>query len=137
MTGPVGAALMINAALGSATSGAIDAGNKSTIASDFVANSKAQGTQAQHQANLIRDIDTAHAQVTKAGADIGALGGPLGAWFGSLIANAIQDSGPKNSYDDMKTAFSFNGRYNPQDTGAVNSGTTANLSGVSNIQSNI
>lgn len=137
LTGPVGAALAINAAVGSAVAGGIDASNKSTIASDFVANSKVQGSQSTYQANLVRDMDTAHANVTKAGADIGALGGPLGAWFGSLIANAIQDSGPKDLYNDLKTGYSFDGKYNPQDTGAVNSASTSQLSGVSNIQSNI
>nr|UMO75676.1 MAG: hypothetical protein [Polycipiviridae sp.] len=137
MTGPVGAALMVNAAIGSAVSGAIDTSNKSAIASDFVQNQKVQGSQSTHQAQLVRDLDTAHAQVTKSGADMGALGGPLGAWFGSLIANAIQDSAPKNLYDDLKTGYSFDGRYNPQDTGAVNSATTSQLSGESNIQSTL
>lgn len=137
LSGPIGAAALLNAAAGAATSGAIDAGNKATIASDFVANSKVQGSQSTHQAQLIRDMDTAHAQVTKAGSDIGGLAGPLGAWFGSLIANAIQDSGPKDNYNDLKTGYSFDGRYNPQDTGAVNSQTTSSLSGQSNLVSNV
>lgn len=137
LTGPLGVAAMINSALGSATAGAIDAGNKATIASDFAHNSKAQGPQAGQQANLIRDLDTAHASITHSGAQIGGIAGPLGAWFGSLIANAIQDTGPKDNYSDLKTAFSFGGKYNPQDTGAVNSASTASLTGETNLISNV
>lgn len=137
LTGPVGVALAINSALGSATAGAIDAGNKSTIASDYAFNAKQQGSSAGFQANLIRDLDTAHSQITASGAQIGGLAGPLGAWFGSLIANAIQDSEPKDNYSDLKTGYSFEGRFNPQDTGAVNTQSTANLSGETNLISNV
>lgn len=137
LTGPVGAAVALNAALGSATAGAINAGNQSTIASDFAFNAKQQGSNAQHQAQLIKEMDTAHAQITNSGAQIGGLAGPLGAWFGSLIANAIQDTGPKDNYSDLKTGFSFDGRFNPQDTGAVNTASTANLTGETNLISNV
>nr|UMO75688.1 MAG: hypothetical protein [Polycipiviridae sp.] len=138
LTGPVGIAAAINAAAGAATAGAINAGNQNIISNDFVANSKQQGSQSTHQANLIRELDTAHAQVTNAGASIGGLAGPLGAWLGSLITNAIQDTGPNdNHYSDLKTGYSFEGRFNPQDTGAVGSASTANLSGESNLISNV
>lgn len=137
LTGPLGVAAAINSALGSATASAINAGNQSTIVSDFAHNSQQQGPAAQHQASLIRDLDSAHASITNSGAQIGGIAGPLGAWFGSLIANAIQDSGPKDNYNDLKTSFSFDGRFNPQDTGAVNSQTTANLSGETNLISNV
>lgn len=137
LTGPAGIAAAINAAAGAATASAIDAGNKSTIASDYVANTKVQGSQSTHQAQLLKEIDTAHANVTASGAQIGGLFGPVGAWLGSSLANAIQDSAPKDTYNDLKTGYSFEGRFNPQDTGSVNSGTTANLSGQTNIQSNI
>lgn len=137
LTGPLGVAAMINSALGSATAGAINSGNQSTIASDFAHNSKQQGPQAGQQASLIRDLDTAHASITHSGAQIGGIAGPLGAWFGSLIANAIQDSGPKDNYSDLKTAFSFDGKYNPQDTGAVNAASTASLTGETNMVSNV
>lgn len=137
-TGPIGIAAAINAAAGAATAGAINAGNQNVISQDYVHNSKVQGSQAIHQANLIKEMDSAHAQITNAGASIGGLAGPLGAWLGSLITNAIQDSGPSdNHYDDLKTGYSFEGRFNPQDTGAVGSATTANLSGESNLQSNV
>lgn len=138
LTGPVGIAAAINAAAGAATAGAINAGNQNIISQDYVHNSKVQGSQAIHQANLIKEMDSAHAQITNAGASIGGLAGPLGAWLGSLITNAIQDTGPNNNhYDDLKTGYSFEGRFNPQDTGAVGSATTANLSGESNLQSNV
>lgn len=136
--GPIGIAAALNAAAGSATAGAINANNQNVISADFVANSKVAGSQSTHQANLIRSMDEAHAQITNAGASIGGLAGPLGAWFGSLIANAIQDTGPNdNHYNDLKTGYSFEGRFNPQDTGAVNSASTANLSGESNLVSNV
>lgn len=137
LTGPIGVAAAINSALGAATASAINSGNQATIVSDFAYNSKAQGTNAGHQAALIRDLDTAHASITNSGAQIGGIAGPLGAWFGSLIANAIQDSGPKDNYSDLKTSFGFGGRYNPQDTGAVNTHTTADLSGETNLISNV
>nr|UMO75658.1 MAG: hypothetical protein [Polycipiviridae sp.] len=137
LTGPAGIAAAINAAAGAATASAIDAGNKSTIASDYVANTKVQGSQSTHQAQLLKEIDTAHANVTASGAQIGGLFGPVGAWLGGSLANAIQDSSPKDTYSDLKTGYSFEGRFNPQDTGSVNSATTANLSGQTNIQSNI
>lgn len=137
LTGPIGLAAAINAAAGAGTASAIDASNKATISSDYVANTKVQGSQSTHQAQLLKEIDTAHAGITASGAQIGGLAGPLGAWFGSLIANAVQDSTPKDTYNDLKTGYSFDGRFNPQDTGSVNSGTTANLSGQTNIQSNI
>lgn len=137
LTGPVGVAAAINAALGAATAGAINAGNQATIASDFAYNSKQQGASAQHQAQLIKEMDSAHAQITNAGAQIGGLAGPIGAWFGSLIANAIQDTGPKDNYSDLKTGYSFEGRFNPQDTGAVNTNSTANLTGETNLISNV
>lgn len=137
LAGPVGIAAAINAAAGAGTASAIDASNKSIISSDFVANSKVQGSQSTHQAQLVKELDTAHANITASGAQIGGLAGPLGAWFGSLIANAVQDSSPRDLYNDLKTGYSFDGRFNPQDTGSVNSATTANLSGQSNIQSNL
>lgn len=137
LSGPLGIAAALNAAAGAATSGAIDAGNRATVASDYVANTKVQGSQSQHQANLVRELDTAHNTITKAGSDVGGIFGPLGAWFGSMIANAIQDNAPKGLYDQLKTGYSFEGRFNPQDTNAVQSQSTASLSGVSNIQSNI
>lgn len=137
LTGPIGVAAAINSALGAATASAINSGNQATIASDFAQNSKAQGSQAGHQASLIRDLDSAHASITNSGAQIGGIAGPLGAWFGSLIANAIQDTGPKDNYSDLKTGFSFDGRFNPQDTGAVNTHTTADLSGQTNLVSNV
>lgn len=137
LTGPIGVAAAINSALGAATASAINSGNQATIASDFAQNSKAQGSQAGHQASLIRDLDSAHASITNSGAQIGGIAGPLGAWFGSLIANAIQDTGPKDNYSDLKTGFSFDGRFNPQDTGVVNTHTTADLSGQTNLVSNV
>lgn len=137
LTGPVGVAAAINSALGAATAGAINSGNQAQIASDFAQNSKAKGDSATHQASLIRDLDSAHASITNSGAQIGGIAGPLGAWFGSLIANAIQDTGPKDNYSDLKTGFSFNGRFNPQDTGAVDSHSTAALSGQTNLVSNV
>lgn len=137
LSGPLGVAAMINSALGSATAGAINSGNQSTIASDYAHNMKAQGPQAGNQAALIKDLDTAHASITHSGAQIGGIAGPLGAWFGSLIANAIQDSGPKDNYNDLKTGFSFDGKYNPQDTGAVNAASTASLTGETNLISNV
>lgn len=135
LTGPVGIAAAINAAAGGATAGAIDASNKASISSDYVANSKVRGSQSIHQANLIKEMDTAHAGITASGAQIGGLFGPLGAIFGAKLADAFQDSKPSNLYDSLKTGYSFEGRFNPQDTGSANSATTANLSGHTDMTS--
>lgn len=135
LSGPIGMAAAINAAIGGATAGAIDASNKAAISADYVANQKVQGSQSTHQANLIREMDTAHAGITASGAQIGGLFGPIGAIFGAKLADAIQDSGPSNLYDNLKTGYSFDGRFNPQDTGSANSATTANLSGQTEMTS--
>lgn len=130
---PVGMIALLNSMAGDATAAGINAANMSNISKNFVSNSMKPGASSTFQAQLIRDRDTAHAGITNAGAKIGGIAGPLGAWFGSLIANAIQDSGPKNDYEDFKTAYSFDGRVNPQDTNLVGSATTNDLSGEFNM----
>lgn len=135
LTGPVGIAAAINAAAGGATAGAIDASNKASISNDYVQNSKVRGSQSTHQANLIKEMDSAHAGITASGASIGGLFGPIGAIFGAKLADAFQDSKPSNLYDNLKTGYSFEGRFNPQDTGSVNSATTAGLSGHTDMTS--
>lgn len=134
---PWGAIALLNSMLGDATSAGIDASNRQTITKDFQANSMKPGSQSQFQAGLIREQQTIHANNELAGSRIGGVFGPLGAWFGSLLANAIQDNAPKDIYNTMKTGYSFDGKFNPQDTAAVNSGTTAELSGQTNMQDNL
>lgn len=134
---PWGAIALVNSMLGDATAAGIDAGNRSTINKDFQANSMQLGSASQYQAGLIRDTQQIHANNELAGARIGGVFGPLGAYFGSLLANALQDNAPRDLYDSLKTGYSFDGKFNPQDTGSVNSGTTANLSGETNLQDNL
>lgn len=136
-TTPWGAIALLNSMLGDAASAGIDASNRSTIQKDFQENSMKPGSQSQFQAHLIQNKQNIHANNELAGSRIGGVFGPLGAWFGSLLANAIQDSAPKDTYNDFKTGYTFDGKFNPQDTGAVNSGTTAALSGETNMQDNI
>nr|UXD80072.1 hypothetical protein [Myrmica scabrinodis virus 1] len=134
---PWGAIALVNSMLGDATAAGIDAGNRSTINKDFQANSMQPGSASQYQAGLIKDTQQIHANNELAGARIGGVFGPLGAYFGSLLANALQDNAPRDLYDSLKTGYSFDGKFNPQDTGSVNSGTTANLSGETNMQDNL
>lgn len=131
---PWGAIALLNSMLGDAASAGIDASNRAIITKDFQANSMKPGSQSQFQANLIRENQNIHANNEVAGSRIGGVFGPLGAWFGSMIANAIQDSAPKDIYNNMKTGYSFDGKFNPQDTAAVNSGSSAELSGQTNMQ---
>lgn len=131
---PWGAIALLNSMLGDAASAGIDASNRATITKDYQANSMKPGSQSQFQANLIRENQNIHANNEVAGSRIGGVFGPLGAWFGSMIANAIQDSAPKDIYNNMKTGYSFDGKFNPQDTAAVNSGSSAELSGQTNMQ---
>lgn len=130
---PVGMIALINSMLGDATAAGINASNQNQISKNYISNSMAKGSQSGFQAGLIKESEMAHANITNAGAKIGGIAGPLGAWFGSLIANAIQDSTPKDAYNDFKTGYSFDGKVNPQDTGLVASGTTSGLSGESNM----
>lgn len=132
-----GTALLINSMAGDATASAINAGEKNTIASDFLQNSKQQGSQSGYQASLIQQMEQARSNANLAGGRIGGIFGPLGAVFGHMLAAAIQDTNPNSVYDDYKTGYSFEGKYNPQDTGAVNSGTTANLTGETNMIQNV
>lgn len=132
-----GTALLINSIAGDATASAINASDKNTIASDFLQNSKQQGSQSGYQANLIRQMEEARSNANLAGGRIGGIFGPLGAFFGHMLASAFQDTNPNSVYDDYKTSYSFEGKYNPQDTGAVNSGTTANLTGETNMIQNV
>jgi len=130
---PVGLIALLNSMAGDATAAGIHASNMSGITKYFISNSTQPGSSSAFQAQLIRERDTAHANIANAGGKIGGIAGPLGAWFGTLIANAIQDSSPKDDYNDFKTGYSFEGRVNPQDTGLVGSNTTGNLSGESNM----
>lgn len=132
-----GTALLINSIAGDATASVINASERNTIASDFLTNSKQQGSQSGYQASLIRQMEEARSNANLAGGRIGGILGPLGAFFGHALASAFQDTNPNSAYDDYKTGYSFEGKYNPQDTGAVNSGTTANLSGQTNMIQNV
>lgn len=134
---PMGAAALINSMLGSATAGAINSGNQAQISSDYIQNQKQIGPASHEQSGLIKEMQSAHAGITSAGAQIGGIAGPLGAWFGSLIANAIQDNKPSDNYSDLKTGFSFDGRFNPQDTGSVGTASTSQLSGQTNMIDNV
>lgn len=132
-----GTALLINSMAGDATASAINASEKNTIASDYLQNLKQQGSQSGYQAAMIQQMEQARSNANLAGGRVGGIFGPLGAFFGHMLSAAFQDTNPNAIYDDYKTAYSFEGKYNPQDTGAVNSATTANLTGETNMIQNV
>lgn len=134
---PGGTALLVNSMAGDATAAGIGATKNTLVAEDYKKNALQTGSQSGFQAQLIRDMEQMRANNITAGARIGGVLGPLGAWFGSMIADAIQNSAPRDVYNDYKTGYSFEGKYNPQDTGAVNSGTTSDLTGQSNMIENV
>lgn len=132
-----GTLLLINSLAGDATASAINAGEKNTIASDYLHNVKQTGSQSNYQASLIQQMEQARSNANLAGGKIGGLFGPLGAFFGHMLASAFQDTNPNAIYDDYKTSYSFDGRVNPQDTGLVNSGNTEMMTGQTNMQQNV
>jgi len=134
---PGGTALLLNSMAGDATAAGIGAVNNTKVATDYKSNMLQTGSQSGFQAQLIRDMEQTRANNIMSGARIGGVLGPLGAWFGSLIADAIQNSTPRDTYNDYKTGYSFDGKFNPQDTAAVNSGTTSDLSGQTNMIENV
>lgn len=132
-----GTALLINSIAGDATASAINASDKNTIANDYLHNVKQTGSQSNYQASLIQQMEQARSNANLAGGKIGGLFGPLGAFFGHMLASAIQDNNPNAIYDNYKTTYSFDGRVNPQDTGLVNSGNSSMLTGDTNMIQNV
>lgn len=132
-----GTLMLINSLAGDATASAINAGEKNTIANDYLHNVKQSGTQSNYQASLIQQMEQARSNANLAGGKIGGLFGPLGAFFGHMLASAIQDNNPNAIYDDYKTSYSFDGRVNPQDTGLVSSSNSDMMTGQTNMQQNV
>lgn len=135
--GPLGSIAMANAALGSGTAAILNASNQSAITNDYAANVNQNGSNSGVQARIIRDLQTGQAAREGAGAQMGGLFGPVGALLGNFFAGLAGGHTQDNLYDKLKTGYSFDGRFNPQDTGSVNSSTTADLSGTSNMTSSI
>lgn len=133
-----GTAALITSLAGNATADILGASRNSSIANDYLHNVKQQGAESTFQASLIRDMEQIRQQNMTAGAKIGGIFGPLGALLGGLLTDVIQGTPtPNSTYNDYKTSYSFDGKFNPQDTGAVNSGTTSDLSGQSNLNENV
>lgn len=134
---PLSTMAMVNAALGAGTAGLLNSNFQGKITEDFTTNSNKQGTQSGNQARIIREMQTGQLSSASAGAQFGGLFGPVGALLGWLGGNTNYGSTADGLYDKLKTGYTFGGRFNPQDTGSVNTASSAGLTGESNMTSSI
>ncbi|UCR92513.1 MAG: hypothetical protein [Apis polycipivirus] len=114
----VGLLAILNQQLGMATTSAMEASQNQQVTADFQHNAVQQGMGASLQASMIRDQEQNNVSKTAAISSIGSILGPLGSLAGQAIGQSIYQ--PSNPYD-LNTANSFNGMFNPQDTGVVQS----------------
>lgn len=99
----------------------------------FQLNSQNSGIHSDLHANMIRSAENSRNQVSNAAGNLGAIFGPIGAIAGTAIGNALTSRVNPNS-DQFKTAYSNNGKVNPQDSGIAASNNTAGASGESQQQ---
>lgn len=121
---PWGLAAIINQQMGQVTSQAITSGLRNQAASDYAQNMLSHGLNVGLNANIIQSQQENTIRNQETGGSIGSLFGPIGA----LIGHAVAGYASVNA-DQLKTASSFNGMVNPQQTGIVSSMTTAGSSG--------
>lgn len=122
------AAAMINQQLGEATNQTMTAKTNESITNDYSQNLAQHGLNVGLNSAIIRDQQESINQSANAGGSFGALFGPIGALIGHAVAGTVA-ANPSL----LNTANSFGGMYNPSDTNAVASATTADLSGESNL----
>lgn len=114
----IGIAAILNQQLGSATTSALSAQQSAQINSDFIQNSTRAGIGALQQAEIIKGEEEVNQSKTTALSQVGSIIGPLGSLIGQAVGQAVyQPSNPGS----LNTAFGFDGRIDPQDTGVVQS----------------
>lgn len=110
-----------------------NAHDQEQIGMDYEKNSMQKGIHAQQQADIIRTQQQNQSNLESAYGAAGSIFGPVGAIVGNLIGKA--QANKSDPY--MKTAYSNQGKVNPQDTGVVNTssslGTTGETQQVNNF----
>lgn len=110
-----------------------NAHDQEQINMDYERNSMQKGIHASQQADMIKSQQQTQSNLENAYGAAGSIFGPVGAIIGNLIGNA--QSNKTDPY--MKTAYSNQGKVNPQDTGVVNTsssmGTTGETQQINNL----
>lgn len=112
-------AAIVNQQLGMATSKAISTGMQNMSAQNYNQNIQSHGLNVGLNASLIQSQQEQTIRNQELGGTLGSFFGPIGALIGHAVAGTVQ-ANP----DLLKTAGSFNGYINPQQTGVVASETT-------------
>jgi hypothetical protein len=113
-------AAIVNQQLGEVTSKAMTTGLQNQSASDYAQNIQQHGLNVGLNAGIIQSQQENTIRNQELGGSIGSFFGPIGA----LIGHAVAGYASVNQ-DQLKTAGSFDGMVNPQQSGIVASQTTA------------
>lgn len=105
--------------------GVKNAHDQEQINMDYERNSMQKGIHAQQQADMIKSQQQTQSNLENAYGAAGSIFGPVGAIIGNLIGN----SQANKSDPYMKTAYSNQGKVNPQDTGIVNTSSSMGATG--------
>lgn len=129
---PWGLLAIANQQLGSAVSSAHVSGLQQQSLSDYTTNMQQHGLNVGLNADLIKSNQESSIMRQQTGGSLGSFLGPIGAIVGQAIAgyNSVDQS-------SLRTAASFDGWVNPQQTGIVASLSTAGDSGESTQVDNV
>lgn len=132
LSGTAGMGAIAAQQLGQGLGQVMTAETEKQIQSDFAQNQQAHGVGTAVNSSLIRENAETIKGNMSAGANVGALFGPIGALIGHAIGG-ISQSNP----DLLKTAVSTQGQFNPSDTGISNSASTRGATGNSTLIDNV
>ena len=110
---------MVNQQLGQATSQAIVKGLQNQSATDYAQNINSHGLNVGLNASIIQSQQENTIRNQETGGLIGSFFGPIGALIGHAVAGYASQN-----MDQLKTASSFDGMINPQQSNIVSSMTT-------------
>lgn len=102
-----------------------NAHDQEQINMDYQKNSMQKGIHAQQQAEMIKSQQQTQSNLENAYGAAGSIFGPVGAIIGNLIGNS--QANKSDAY--MKTAYSNQGKVNPQDTGVANTNSSLGATG--------
>lgn len=131
---PVALAAAANQQIGEAYVRAESANTENQINLDYAHNLSQHGLNVGLDASIIHGNQEATRQNIESAGLAGSVFGLPGALIGQALASTVS-ANPNSSI--LNTAQSFGGAYNPSDTNAVASASTANLSGQSDMVDNV
>lgn len=132
ISGTAGMAAIATQQLGQGIGQVMTANTENQIQKDFAQNQQSHGVNVGLNSSLIRENAETIKGSMNAGANVGALFGPIGALIGHAIGG-ISQSNP----DLLKTAVTTGGQFNPSDTGIANSASTRGITGNSTLVDNV